>query len=172
MAMIKCSECGREISDRAKVCPGCGATTLAGRNAEEQKKQDIIQSIKGLICLGFFIAGGVLLFLGLKDYISDVNNGYYTYKAPFTDHEKEVIEKIILGVSFIGACIVDLIWLRRNTLYYEAEETEWVPPNLSALREEGSSAMWLCPDCNAKNKASSYTCNRCGYNRIKVREDK
>ena len=25
MAMIKCPECGREISDTASVCPGCGA---------------------------------------------------------------------------------------------------------------------------------------------------
>ena len=24
MAMIKCPECGKEISDRAEVCPGCG----------------------------------------------------------------------------------------------------------------------------------------------------
>jgi DNA-directed RNA polymerase subunit RPC12/RpoP len=25
MALIKCSECGREISDQAQNCPGCGA---------------------------------------------------------------------------------------------------------------------------------------------------
>ncbi len=25
MALIKCSECGKEISDRAGACPGCGA---------------------------------------------------------------------------------------------------------------------------------------------------
>lgn len=25
MALIKCSECGRDISDKATVCPGCGA---------------------------------------------------------------------------------------------------------------------------------------------------
>ena len=25
MALIKCSECGREISDKAETCPGCGA---------------------------------------------------------------------------------------------------------------------------------------------------
>ncbi len=25
MALIKCSECGREISDKAGACPGCGA---------------------------------------------------------------------------------------------------------------------------------------------------
>ena len=24
MAIIKCPECGRRISDKAKVCPGCG----------------------------------------------------------------------------------------------------------------------------------------------------
>ena len=25
MAIIKCEECGAEISDKAKVCPKCGA---------------------------------------------------------------------------------------------------------------------------------------------------
>ncbi len=25
MALIKCTECGREVSDRAAACPGCGA---------------------------------------------------------------------------------------------------------------------------------------------------
>jgi zinc-ribbon domain len=29
MALIKCSECGREISDRAEACPGCGAPVTA-----------------------------------------------------------------------------------------------------------------------------------------------
>ena len=24
MALIKCSECGKEISDKAKACPNCG----------------------------------------------------------------------------------------------------------------------------------------------------
>ncbi len=29
MALIKCSECGREISDKAAACPGCGAPAPA-----------------------------------------------------------------------------------------------------------------------------------------------
>ena len=29
MALIKCSECGREISEKAEVCPGCGAPVLS-----------------------------------------------------------------------------------------------------------------------------------------------
>lgn len=25
MALVNCSDCGREVSDRAPACPGCGA---------------------------------------------------------------------------------------------------------------------------------------------------
>jgi hypothetical protein len=27
MALVKCGECGKEISDKAAACPGCGAPT-------------------------------------------------------------------------------------------------------------------------------------------------
>lgn len=30
MALVKCSECGKEISDRAGACPGCGAPLASG----------------------------------------------------------------------------------------------------------------------------------------------
>ena len=36
MALIKCSECGREISDRAEACPGCGAPVSAQREASPE----------------------------------------------------------------------------------------------------------------------------------------
>jgi DNA-directed RNA polymerase subunit RPC12/RpoP len=29
MALIKCAECGREVSDKAAACPGCGAPIAA-----------------------------------------------------------------------------------------------------------------------------------------------
>ena len=35
MALIKCSECGREISDRAEACPGCGAPVSVNVKQEE-----------------------------------------------------------------------------------------------------------------------------------------
>ena len=166
MAMMKCSECGREISDKAKVCPGCGAETDAGRRSEEEKKQDMAQYINATFCALAIIAGLVLLIWGLVDLIPDLGNGYYTYKAPLTDHEKGVIYKIVIGIALIIGVIVEAI--KSQHTY----KTEWRPPDLSALSGGGSSAMWICPDCNTKNKGSSYTCNRCGYNRIKVREGK
>jgi tryptophan-rich sensory protein len=34
MALIKCSECGRTVSDKAKACVGCGAPLAAGSKPE------------------------------------------------------------------------------------------------------------------------------------------
>ena len=35
MSLIKCSECGKEISDKAKVCPNCGAPIKEGEFHKE-----------------------------------------------------------------------------------------------------------------------------------------
>lgn len=42
MALIKCSECGKDISDRAKKCPGCGyqlkkEKDVVNTNVKEEK---------------------------------------------------------------------------------------------------------------------------------------
>ena len=33
--LIKCNECGKEISDKATSCPNCGAPVKIEKNAEE-----------------------------------------------------------------------------------------------------------------------------------------
>lgn len=42
MALIKCYECGREISDRAQSCPGCGFPVETKMN----KESDIPKGVK------------------------------------------------------------------------------------------------------------------------------
>lgn len=37
MALIKCPECGREVSDKAKVCPNCGFGIVEHLEAEREK---------------------------------------------------------------------------------------------------------------------------------------
>ncbi|HWG75270.1 MAG TPA: zinc-ribbon domain-containing protein [Steroidobacteraceae bacterium] len=37
MALLKCSECGRTISDKAKSCVGCGAPLKSATNPAQQK---------------------------------------------------------------------------------------------------------------------------------------
>ena len=41
MALIKCSECGREISDKAESCPGCGAPASERISAPSQQPTSV-----------------------------------------------------------------------------------------------------------------------------------
>lgn len=39
MALIKCPECGKEISDKAEVCPSCGyPVDEIGKKSADKKK--------------------------------------------------------------------------------------------------------------------------------------
>lgn len=54
MALIKCSECDKEISENAKICPHCGAK----HETEEQKQaRFIIGAVIGIISLLLFFSG-------------------------------------------------------------------------------------------------------------------
>lgn len=76
MALIKCPNCGREISDKADVCPHCGYNlSTAGETAEKKNKKIDKNKIIGLcsgrikyILLGI---GLVAIMLVLTVYISN-----------------------------------------------------------------------------------------------------
>lgn len=56
MALIKCPECGREISTEAESCPGCGAKRSASKGGF------------GIGCLLIILVGlGLLIFLAAVD---------------------------------------------------------------------------------------------------------
>ena len=56
MALIRCEECGKEISDTATTCPHCGTKTRF-QVATEQKQQN------GKTIAGILVAIGIALFL-------------------------------------------------------------------------------------------------------------
>jgi hypothetical protein len=68
MAMVKCSECGHRISDKAKSCPSCG---VSYDNSSEELSQLIIKLVLlGALGLFFFfvvipVVVGMLKFIGL-----------------------------------------------------------------------------------------------------------
>lgn len=71
MALIKCPECGKEVSDKALSCPNCGyaMTVRIDENNDERHRESAI-GIIGLIfaCLGFFIPFGIIG--GILSYIA------------------------------------------------------------------------------------------------------
>ena len=51
MALIKCKECGKEISDKAKTCPNCG-------NPTKSKRFDIdkeVSTLKKFLIVGIVV---------------------------------------------------------------------------------------------------------------------
>jgi DNA-directed RNA polymerase subunit RPC12/RpoP len=60
MPLIKCSECGREVSDKAQSCPNCGAPI--GLTAQKQSQK--AQSATGKGCLGCLGLIAVLALIG------------------------------------------------------------------------------------------------------------
>lgn len=102
MAMIKCRECGHEISSMAVACPHCGAKTRFGEQENEKKAL----SISTMILIGLSIIGTIIFlsgFITMMDDISNYGNGWgigYNYKLPWTEHEIGVIMRMVLGLAF------------------------------------------------------------------------
>jgi len=86
--MIKCPECGKEISDKAKVCPGCGVE-IAGmpgapsgvNNVQQESKQQPTKK-KGRGCL--WVVVGFIVFVIIV-FAAGVNSANKT----FNDLSKE-----------------------------------------------------------------------------------
>ena len=88
MALIKCPECGKEISDKASACPNCGCpisssqslSSVAGKDAainkaEKKKKTGIVIGLAAALVL-FGIALGV----------------YFAFLSPAAKTEKAYVE--------------------------------------------------------------------------------
>ena len=58
-----CKECGKEINDKAVICPNCGCKTKGGLNTEKNKWIALL--------LWFFLGG----LGGHRFYVGDTNGG-------------------------------------------------------------------------------------------------
>ena len=73
MALIKCSECGKEISDSAERCPNCGSLTTKG-NTKAVAKGLLVEYIVVVVELvvGLLMLMGRKKMLGLFFFVSGV----------------------------------------------------------------------------------------------------
>ncbi len=98
MALIKCPECGQEISDTAKSCPHCGYKTKK-INPEKIAKYKKITSI--LICIGIVM---VVIGLGWSISMADkrlVLMAGYQFGSSVTESEWIAYQRISNIQSFI-----------------------------------------------------------------------
>lgn len=76
MALIKCSECGKEISDKATACPGCGCPVSIISKTDDntlKEKNSVATALKALVIIQvlFFIA--FLIFPTISDTVTTVS---------------------------------------------------------------------------------------------------
>lgn len=65
MALITCNECGAQVSDKAAVCPKCGAPVLYEIKIDKARKEfEKAKLLYGITAVGCIIFAFVFLFLG------------------------------------------------------------------------------------------------------------
>ena len=61
MPLMNCTECGKEISDKAASCPHCGAPTKWGQKETKKERRKRRGNVQGAGCLLIILA----IILGL-----------------------------------------------------------------------------------------------------------
>ncbi len=117
MALIKCPECGKEISTLASTCPNCGAPQQQQANNgyifEEYKETEPnarnnmstnkILSIVALCCSigGIFFGGLLLEIAAFVVSLIVLNSGEYKEKEAETFARVALIISIIISIIFV-----------------------------------------------------------------------
>ena len=69
MALVKCDECGKEISKTAKVCPGCGSKEPTAAVRAHRKEVDGAQKVAIVVAIPTIIFVAWLLITLVKEWI-------------------------------------------------------------------------------------------------------
>lgn len=100
MALIHCSECGKEISDKASACPNCGCPVEVPKQQEFKGKSEaiIIENVNGIdkkklaiiiidVCLILFL----VIFIGIRMHKKqeEENNRYYVSDGVYMGMPKD-----------------------------------------------------------------------------------
>lgn len=115
MALIKCTECGKEISDSAVSCPHCGYKASPSQMATQAK----ILTSQYIAALIILIIGVILLWSGtsfISDYTSDYWGNYLWESGEWKEDSQAVtaVIKITIGIVLIISFIIDIIVLYIN----------------------------------------------------------
>lgn len=161
MALIKCPECGKEVSDTAVACPSCGygIASYMEQIKEQRRYQQKLDSIPmpvhpkkengWFVLMGFFILGTLLM---IQRFIS-------------------VEPKNSSGITFIiflfGFCIFSCIFFREHNYKIEMEQYNLAMRDFEAykrkliLEQEAKEQQIIkCPNCGSANTKRITTVDR------------
>lgn len=151
VALIKCSECGKEISTTAERCPHCGHCTNHGRSVVEAK----MLLAKWIICAILIVCGFVMVFANAEMFF-EVSDSLQYYKS-WSESGKEGFWKFAVGALLVIGGFVNMVLIKK--------ETGSIKENGFAS-ENGTADGWVCV-CGRRNAKYVSTCV-CGKNKNDV----
>lgn len=114
MALIKCPECGKQISDKAPACPRCGLPMEKNIQVQVQLKQKNGRQLGG--CLVFFLVLTMISqFIGMI-YAVGYSNSLHQY-FPNVPEGYGIIGGGA-GILYLAACVGILNWKRWGVILY------------------------------------------------------
>lgn len=125
MALIKCSECGKEISDKAKVCIHCGCPVFKENIKNEKKKkwEELSNEEK----------------IKINHYRNRIKEFWIGYRQ--TGVISAIIASILLLISFFNIYMIFLLFIPAIIeiiclLNIDKEDKKWYEKNIDKIYEE------------------------------------
>lgn len=110
MSLIKCKECGNEVSDTAETCPKCGIKIISKAKTEKSEKKKLKLKFFIAIVILILIGGGIGIFAIQQNKLS-------TYKQNY----EEILDEIVDSSSQIEHCLSLYRKVWYNTIYEESD---------------------------------------------------
>lgn len=177
MALIKCPECGREISDKAVSCPGCGfPLELLNQSSKNKipsiKKQEVIKENNYTLELIDYTNQKIQIAKALKRFLNmkDGEALELVSQTPcflFEDAEQQKINPLLekldsLPIEYKLYCNGEI---KKHKVKTEINKPEISVPTYSTQTNTQTNGF-KCPKCGSVIPISSRSCKYCGFEGI------
>ncbi len=164
MALVKCEECGKEISSSAEVCPNCGCPTSLGKERERQKREEEEKKKGQIPTIVLSVISLVLWIMAIYSYSQLDDYDFYAvkYYNEITDDYAKVIFLVVFALAIDIGCFIGKM-IRKRAKEKEFD-TSWTPMDFGSGSSGNKGGTWTCPSCGKICSNDRDIC-RCGYSR-------
>lgn len=161
MALIKCPECGKDVSSSARACPNCGhpiaEPALASPPPQQRPATEGVGETLGVLLVVAPLAAAALSW-------------FWVSQLRLIDNPASKLGLVAISTVLLTA-IVAAIESARLGIGSDADVDAWntrrVKPGTTTQRLEARGSAKVCDYCGAENSDDAERCGRCGQGEFK-----